>query len=61
MKAVRKTLDEADLAKLGAPRQMLHAQRLRLPHPATEQELSMTAPLPEDFSRLLQEAGIAWP
>ena len=60
MKAVRKTLNEADLAKLGAPRQMLHAHRLRLPHPETGKELSMTAPLPEDFSRLLKEAGIAW-
>jgi len=61
LKAVRKTLDEADLAKLGARRQMLHAHRLRLPHPETGQELSLTAPLPEDFSRLLQGAGIAWP
>jgi 23S rRNA pseudouridine1911/1915/1917 synthase len=61
LKAVRKTLDEADLAKLGAPRQMLHAHRLRLPHPKTEQELSITAPLPEDFMRLLQGAGIPWP
>jgi 23S rRNA pseudouridine1911/1915/1917 synthase len=61
MKAVRKTLDEADLARLGAPRQMLHAHRLRLPHPATGRELCVAAPLPGDFSRRLQEAGIAWP
>ncbi|MCX5796493.1 MAG: RluA family pseudouridine synthase [Elusimicrobia bacterium] len=61
MKAVRKSLTEADLAKLGAPRQMLHAQRLRLPHPETGRELSVTAPLPEDFRRLLQGAGISWP
>jgi 23S rRNA pseudouridine1911/1915/1917 synthase len=59
MKAVRKTLNEADLAKLGARRQMLHAHRLRLPHPETERELSLTAPPPEDFQRLLQGAGIA--
>jgi 23S rRNA pseudouridine1911/1915/1917 synthase len=60
MKAVRKTLDEADWAELGAPRQMLHAQRLRLPHPATGQELSLAAPLPEDFNRVMQGAGISW-
>jgi 23S rRNA pseudouridine1911/1915/1917 synthase len=59
MKAVRKTLDAADLAKLGAPRQMLHAHRLRLPHPATEQELAMTAPLPDDFQALLLQSGIS--
>jgi len=61
MKAVLKTLDEADLAKLGAPRQMLHAHRLRLPHPETGQELSISAPCPEDFSRLLRGAGISCP
>jgi 23S rRNA pseudouridine1911/1915/1917 synthase len=61
LKAVRKTLDEDDWAKLGAPRQMLHAHRLRLPHPKTGREISMTAPWPEDFSRLLRGSGITWP
>ncbi|MBI5240612.1 MAG: RluA family pseudouridine synthase [Elusimicrobia bacterium] len=61
MKAVRKALTEEDLGRLGAPRQMLHARRLRLPHPGTGRELEIAAPLPADFSRLLQEAGIAWP
>jgi 23S rRNA pseudouridine1911/1915/1917 synthase len=61
MKAVRKTLTEDDLGRLGAPRQMLHAQRLRLPHPATGRELAVCAPLPGDFRSLLQEAGISWP
>ena len=61
MKAVKKTLTEDDLGRLGAPRQMLHAQRLRLPHPATGRELDVCAPLPGDFRSLLQEAGISWP
>lgn len=61
LKAVKKTLTEDDLGRLGAPRQMLHAQRLRLPHPATGRELDVCAPLPGDFQDLLREAGISWP
>jgi 23S rRNA pseudouridine1911/1915/1917 synthase len=34
-------------------RQALHALRLTLPHPATDQELRVEAPLPEDFQRAL--------
>jgi 23S rRNA pseudouridine1911/1915/1917 synthase len=34
-------------------RQALHAQRLRFRHPATRNELVLTAPLPEDFARAL--------
>ena len=30
-------------------RQMLHAYRLRFPHPATGETLELTAPLPEDY------------
>lgn len=33
------------------PRQMLHAWRLKLRHPAGGEELSFEAPLPEDFRR----------
>ncbi len=61
MKAVRKTLSEQDLEKLGAPRQMLHAQTLTLPHPATGRELRVQAPLPEDFKRIMKAQGLLQP
>jgi len=61
MKAVRKTLTDRDMEQLGAPRQMLHAHSLRLPHPVTGRELCVTAPLPEDFRSILSEARIPWP
>jgi len=35
-------------------RQMLHARRLALEHPATGEKLDLSAPLPEDMSDLLQ-------
>ncbi|WP_425436097.1 RluA family pseudouridine synthase [Noviherbaspirillum humi] len=41
------------------PRQALHAQRLGLLHPATNEACEWQAPLPDDFSGLLQRAGIA--
>lgn len=34
-------------------RQALHAHTLAFPHPRTGQEISVTAPIPEDFGRLL--------
>lgn len=39
--------------KLPAPRQMLHAWKLTLPHPDTGEPLSLEAPLPEDFASYL--------
>jgi RluA family pseudouridine synthase len=36
-----------------APRLMLHARRLALPHPLTGEPLVIESPLPEDFVRLL--------
>lgn len=38
----------ADIRELG-PRQMLHAYRLELTHPFTQEKLCFFAPLPEDF------------
>lgn len=38
-----------------APRQMLHAWRLSFLHPRTGRKLSFEAPLPPDFSKLLEE------
>jgi 23S rRNA pseudouridine1911/1915/1917 synthase len=39
---------------LSAPRQMLHAHKLTLPHPATGAELSVTAPLPADMAEVIK-------
>jgi RluA family pseudouridine synthase len=36
-----------------APRLMLHASQLRIPHPATRVEISVKSPLPEDFKQCL--------
>jgi 23S rRNA pseudouridine1911/1915/1917 synthase len=36
-----------------APRPMLHAHRLALPHPLTGEPLAIASPLPEDFASLL--------
>jgi 23S rRNA pseudouridine1911/1915/1917 synthase len=40
-----------------APRLMLHALRLELPHPLTGKPLSIESPLPPDFSALLGALG----
>ncbi|MCE5336131.1 MAG: RluA family pseudouridine synthase [Desulfobacteraceae bacterium] len=40
---------------LGADRQMLHAERLELIHPATGRAIVATAPLPDDFREILEE------
>jgi len=39
--------------RLPAPRQMLHAWKLTLPHPVTGEPLSLEAPLPADFAGYL--------
>ena len=39
---------------LGAQRQMLHAVRLELIHPVTGTLVSATAPLPEDFRKIIE-------
>lgn len=44
--------------KISAPRQMLHAWKLTIPHPETGEELSFEAPLPEDFCELWSEAEL---
>ncbi len=38
-----------------APRLMLHAGRLRLPHPLTGERLTLESPLPPDFAALLRK------
>ena len=40
-------------ASLGIARQWLHAYQIRFVHPATERQLDLTAPLPEDLARWL--------
>lgn len=49
MKAVRKELAPADLAALGAERQLLHAWRLSFKHPDDDRPLVFEAPVPADF------------
>ena len=43
--------------KLPAPRQMLHAWKLSLPHPKTGKMLLLEAPPPEDFTAYLSRLG----
>jgi 23S rRNA-/tRNA-specific pseudouridylate synthase len=37
-----------------APRLMLHARRLALPHPLTREPLVIASPLPADFAAVLE-------
>ena len=53
----RRTAAAAPLA--GFPRQALHAWRLALTHPATRAGMGWEAPLPEDFSNLLDAVRAA--
>jgi len=39
------------------PRQMLHAQYLKLRHPATGEIMEFEAPVPEDMEQVIQELG----
>ncbi len=47
----------ADVAGQAVTRQMLHSRVLTFCHPVTGQQMTFTAPLPEDFTRLLQHLG----
>ena len=48
-------VDEADTRTKRGPanRQMLHAWRLRFPHPLNRRNIAVEAPIPDDFDRLL--------
>jgi len=52
VKSVQNPLMRTRLSKV--KRQMLHARRLALEHPATGAKLDLSAPLPEDMSDLLE-------
>lgn len=52
VKSVRNPLLRARLRRV--KRQMLHARRLKLEHPATGESLDLSAPWPEDMEELLQ-------
>lgn len=52
VKSVQNPLMRARLSKV--KRQMLHARRLALEHPATGETLDLSAPLPEDMSELIE-------
>ncbi|MFH1724347.1 MAG: RluA family pseudouridine synthase [Elusimicrobiota bacterium] len=58
LKAVFQRLTPDDLRQLGAPRQMLHASRLTLRHPRSGRGLTLTAPPPDDFMRVLRAFGL---
>ena len=53
LKAVRGEISGPDLEALGASRQMLHAWRIALRHPASGSPMVFTAPLPTDFLQSL--------
>lgn len=44
---------------LGAARQMLHAWRISFEHPFTDEELTIEAPVPEDFKEAVKRAGLS--
>ena len=50
---IKNRLGPEDLARLGHSRQALHAERLRLLHPADKREMEFIAPLPDDLLALL--------
>ncbi|MCG6915918.1 MAG: RluA family pseudouridine synthase [Deltaproteobacteria bacterium] len=52
VKSVQNLLIRSRLSKV--KRQMLHARKLALEHPATGEKLELSAPLPEDMSDLLE-------
>ena len=41
-------------------RQFLHAIKVQFKHPYTQQELTITAPLPEDLEHMMEKAGISF-
>jgi len=45
-------------AKYGASRQMLHASSVEFTHPRSKETVRITAPLPPDFTVLLQKIGV---
>jgi 23S rRNA pseudouridine1911/1915/1917 synthase len=47
------------VGEIVVPRQMLHARLLAFSHPVTGQKMLFTAPLPEDFSSVLQSLEVA--
>jgi 23S rRNA pseudouridine1911/1915/1917 synthase len=47
------------LDDLAIPRQMLHSKELSFCHPVTDKEMTFTAPLPNDFSAVLQNLDVS--
>lgn len=41
-------------------RVMLHAHRIRFPHPLTQKIVEVTAPIPSDFKQQMQQLDIKW-
>lgn len=51
-------LNERLRLELGLSRHLLHAARLALMHPVSQRQVTWEAPLPEDFSSILQQLAI---
>ncbi len=58
LKACRHELTDDDLLALGAPRQMLHALRVRFAHPADGRPMDIRAPIPSDMRACLARARL---
>jgi 23S rRNA pseudouridine1911/1915/1917 synthase len=43
------------------PRVCLHAESLALPHPATKQPMTLTAPVPDDLRAMIERLGLSSP
>jgi len=52
----RRELDEDAWRRLRLPRHALHAARIRFPHPATGQEVDLSAPFPPDLEAFRRSA-----
>jgi 23S rRNA pseudouridine1911/1915/1917 synthase len=58
LRHLRGRLQDSAREALGAERQLLHAHRLTLRHPATGRAATFTSPMPEDMKRFLVEHGV---
>ncbi|MEK7743610.1 MAG: RluA family pseudouridine synthase, partial [Elusimicrobiota bacterium] len=58
LKACRHELTGEDLLSLGAPRQMLHALRIRFAHPTDGRPMDIRAPIPSDMRACMSCSGL---
>ena len=58
VRLVHGNMTEQDRIKLRLPHQALHAWRLTVRHPVSQEDMTFEAPLPKDVKALLEDAGI---